>query len=155
MRNFVYPAKFEEDVEAGGYVVTFRGVRGAVTQGEDLADALEMATDCLDEAIAGCLLRGDDIPRPSRARRGERLVPVSALMASKAALYLAMRKSGMNNVQLAKHLSCDEKEVRRMLDPRHQTKIAAIQKALKVLGQALAVCVISDAANGHGSHGTV
>lgn len=146
MRNFVYPAKFEEDTETGGYVVTFRDVRGAVTQGENLADALEMATDCLDEAIAGCLLRGDDIPQPSRARRGERLVAVSPLMASKTALYLAMRQAGMNNVQLAAELDCDEKEVRRMLDPRHQTKIARIQQALKVFGHTLSVSILDNAA---------
>jgi DNA-binding IclR family transcriptional regulator len=51
-------------------------------------------------------------------------------MAAKAALYLAMGERGMTNVQLARKLGCDEKEVRRMLNPRHPTKLPRIKDAL-------------------------
>jgi antitoxin HicB len=47
-------------------------------------------------------------------------------MAAKAALYLAMREAGITNAQLARKLGCGEKEVRRMLDPRHPTKLPRI-----------------------------
>jgi len=56
-------------------------------------------------------------------------------MAAKAALYLAMRQVGMTNVQLARKLGCDEREVRRMLDPRHPTKLPRIKEALDALGK--------------------
>jgi hypothetical protein len=56
-------------------------------------------------------------------------------------LYLAMREAGMTNVQLARKLGCDEKEVRRMLDPRHPTKLPMIKEALDVFGQRLVVSV--------------
>lgn len=62
-------------------------------------------------------------------------------MAAKAALYLAMREAGMTNVQLARKLACDEREVRRMLDPRHPTKLPRIKEALEVLGKRLVVGV--------------
>ena len=62
-------------------------------------------------------------------------------MAAKAALYLAMREAGMTNVQLSRKLGCDEKEVRRMLDPRHPTKLPRIKEALDVLGKRLVVGV--------------
>ena len=62
-------------------------------------------------------------------------------MAAKAALYLAMREARMNNVQLARTLACDEREVRRMLDPRHPTKLPRIKEALEVLGKRLVVSV--------------
>jgi antitoxin HicB len=62
-------------------------------------------------------------------------------MAAKAALYLAMREAGMTNVQLARRIGCDEKEVRRMLDPRHPTKLPRIQDALDVLGKRLVLSV--------------
>ncbi len=39
-----------------------------------------------------------------KAARGERLIPVPAPMAAKAALYLAMREAGMTNVHLAAKL---------------------------------------------------
>jgi antitoxin HicB len=62
-------------------------------------------------------------------------------MAAKAALYLAMAEAGMTNVQLARKLGCDEKEVRRMLDPRHHTKLPRIKEALDVFGKSLVVSV--------------
>ena len=62
-------------------------------------------------------------------------------MAAKAALYLAMRGAGITNVNLARKLGCDEKEVRRMLDPRHPTKLPRIKEALDILGKRLVVSV--------------
>ena len=62
-------------------------------------------------------------------------------MAAKAALYLAMQEAGMSNVQLARKLGCDEREVRRMLDPRHPTKLPRIKEALEVFGKRLVVSV--------------
>ena len=62
-------------------------------------------------------------------------------MVAKAALYLAMAEAGISNVQLAKTLGCDEKEVRRMLDPRHATKLPRIQDALNVFGKRLVMSV--------------
>ena len=58
-------------------------------------------------------------------------------MAAKAALYLAMGEAKISNSELAKRLHCDEKQVRRMLDPRHVTKLPRIQKALELLGKRL------------------
>ena len=51
---------------------------------------LWQAADCLEEAIAGRIGDGREIPKASRAARGERLVPVPTPVAAKAALYLAM-----------------------------------------------------------------
>lgn len=141
MQNFTYPANLTADKDAGGFVVTFRDVPEAITQGENLGDALWQAADCLEEAIAGRIRRGDDIPKPSKPKRGQRLVPVPAPMAAKAALYLAMREARITNVEMARRLGCDEKEVRRMLDPRHATKLPRIQKALELLGRRLVVAL--------------
>ena len=40
---------------------------------------------------------------------------------------------------LAKALGCTESVVRRLLDPRHNSRIEAIEEALAVLGRGLAV----------------
>ena len=42
---------------------------------------------------------------------------------------------------LAKQLGCDEKDVRRMLDPRHSSRITALQAALSALGKKTVVSV--------------
>ena len=141
MRTFVYPARFERGNKSGVVVVSFRDVPEAITQGTGERDALWQAADCLEEAIAGRIADGSEIPKASRATRGERLIPVPAPMAAKAALYLAMGEAGITNVQLARKLGCDEKEVRRMLDPRHPTKLPRIQEALDLFGKHLVVSV--------------
>ena len=92
MRQFSYPVALKPD-KSGGYVVTFRDVPEAITQGEDLDDALEQASDALDEAMAGRMRMGDEIPMPTKARNGTPLVPLSASTAVKVALYLTIRKA--------------------------------------------------------------
>jgi antitoxin HicB len=141
VRTFVYPARFEKGNQPGVLVVEFRDVPEAITQGDGEKDALWQAADCLEEAIAGRIADGRQIPKASRAVHGERPIPVPAPMAAKAALYLAMREAGMTNVQLARRIGCDEKEVRRLLDPRHPTKLPRIKDALEVLGKRLVVSV--------------
>ena len=137
MRSFVYPAKFERGNKPGVLVVTFRDVPEAITQGDGRKDAAWQAGDCLEEAIAGRIADRREIPEASLLARGELPIPLAAPMAAKAALYLAMRDAGMTNTQLAQRLSCHEREVRRMLDPRHPTKLPRIQEALGALGKRL------------------
>jgi antitoxin HicB len=137
----VYPAKVKSDQEAGGFTVLFPDLPEAVTQGLDRSDAIEQAADCLAEAIAGRIRRGDGIPPPSVAKTHQTVIPVPPLMAAKAALYLAMREAKMNKSKLAKQLGCDEKDVRRLLDPRHRSRITAIDQALAVLGKKIVVAV--------------
>jgi antitoxin HicB len=81
----------------------------------------------------------ESIPEPSKSRRGELSISVPALMAAKAAIYLAMKEAKISKTELAKRLKCDEKEIRRLLNPRHKSKIERIEAALKALGKHLIV----------------
>ena len=54
--------------------------------------------------------------------------------ALKAAVYLALRDQGISKSELARRMRVDEKETRRMLDPRHPTKVPTLERALAVLG---------------------
>lgn len=141
MRTFMYPARLERGEAQGVFVITFRDVPEAITQGKGEKDALWQAADCLEEAIAGRIADRREVPKASKVARGERLIPVPAAMAAKAALYLSMVETGITNAQLARKLGCDEKEVRRMLDPRHPTKLPRIKEALDVFGKRLVVSV--------------
>ncbi|HMC63163.1 MAG TPA: hypothetical protein VKJ01_28470 [Candidatus Solibacter sp.] len=97
------------------------------------------ATDCLAEAIAGRIARGDQIPPPSRAKRGQRLIGVPLYLAPKLALYLAIRERGTINSELARRLGMSETVVRRMLNPKHDTRPEKIQAALVALGKRIVV----------------
>lgn len=135
MREFVYPAKFTRDKKDGGYVVTFRDIPEAITQGDTVEQCLEEAAGALQAALQGRIMDGLDIPVPSKPKRGERLFAVPVQTALKAALYLTTRERGISRVELARRLRIDEKEARRMLDPHHATKAERLQQALAVLGR--------------------
>ena len=144
MRNFVYPATLSPE-KRGGVTVQFLDLPEAITSGKDRADAVAQAADCLDEAIAGRIVDGLEIPEPSASRRRQVPVPLPAPMAAKAALYLAIKESGVSNVELARRLGFDEREIRRILDPRHATRLARIQQVLEALGKRLVVSMDSAA----------
>lgn len=141
--SFAYVAKLTEQKD-GSYLVTFPDLPEALTEGATFANALNEARDCLAEAIAGRITDNEEIPVPSVPARLTRLhvgIPLDPVIAAKAALYTEMREEGLSKVVLAKRLKVDEKEVRRMLDPRHPTRINRLVEALAALGKRLSVRV--------------
>jgi antitoxin HicB len=72
----MYPIKLTRDESDCGFVVTCRDFPEAITQGESQEDALIEAADCLEEAVAARIDDGREIPVPTEALRGERLVSV-------------------------------------------------------------------------------
>lgn len=141
-REFIYAAILAPDPNEGGYVVAFPLFPEIITQGDSLAQALDRAADALDEAVCGRIRRGEDIPAPGRRRPDQHLVPLAATTAAKAALHLAMREAGLNKTTLATRLGYDEKEVRRLLDPHHPSKMPRLAAALASLGKRLAVQMV-------------
>ena len=139
-----YPAKFTTGGDRRG-LVEFIDLPRVATDGKDESEAMEEAIDALGSDLSIRLSRKEDIPSPSPAKRGQRLVPVPLWLAPKLALYVAMRDRKITNTDLARRLGGHEKVIRRMLDPEHATKTAKIQAALAALGKRLAV-EIRDAA---------
>lgn len=139
MQKFVYPASLKPDKDDGGFIVRFVDLPEAITQGDDKEDALREAADCLEESIANRIAMDLPIPAPSRMKRGQHAVIVPAQTAAKAALSIAIKAAGITKTELAKRLECDEKEVRRLLDPRHPSKLPRIEAALSAVGQSLIV----------------
>jgi antitoxin HicB len=139
MFTAIYPASFLSESNGKGFHVRFSDLPEALTGGTDLDDTLAQAADCLAEALAGRIVRGDRIPRPSKLKRGQYAISVPLYLAPKLALYLAMREAGMRNTELAKRLGISETVIRRMLDPKHHTKPEKIQTALAALGKRIVV----------------
>jgi antitoxin HicB len=144
--QFIYPATIEDD-GAGNLLVTFRDIPFAATEGATIDEALTEARDCLETAIASCIKDKEDIPTPSEVQKGEYPIRLPAQTASKAALYIAIQKSGISNKsELARRLGVNEKEIRRMLDPWHQTKLPRIEAALAALGYRISITMMKTAA---------
>ena len=64
MAKYVYPAVFAEE-STGGYSVYFPDVEGCYTQGEDMAEAIEMAKDALCLMLYDMEVSHRDIPKPT------------------------------------------------------------------------------------------
>ena len=137
-----YSATLTPD-EDGGFVFTFPDLPEAITQGEDIADALAQAADCIEEAIAGRMRHNETIPDPSPCNKDDYLVYLPAQTAIKTMLYKAMRSSEKSRTDVAKILDCDEKEVRRLLNPRHSSRLPRIESALQALGYRLVIGTVA------------
>src|SRR5262249_10779257 len=118
MYSVSYPALLKRDINRDGFVVNLPDLPEALTDGRNLTDALNEAADCLREALAGRMVRREDIPSPSRPQRGQYMIPVALYLAPKLALYVTMREKGMTSSELARRLKCAETMGRRMLNPR-------------------------------------
>ena len=145
LRQFVYPVNIKRD-GAGYFLVTFPDFPEAGTDGETLEEALAEAADCLAEAVAGRIARTESIPKATRKQKGQYAIALPAKIAAKAALYLAMKETGIDKSDLARRLGRDVKEVRRLLDPKQPSEIQRIEEALAAIGQELVVGVQASAA---------
>ena len=144
--RYSYPIDLHEEPE-GGFSVTFPDFDEAFTDGDSFAEAISEAADCLEEALAGRILRRDDIPAPSPAKGRPTAVP-GATLAAKTALYEALREERLSISAFAVSMGVHEREVLRMLDPGHATKIGRLEEALARFGKRLVVSV-EEAACGH------
>ncbi|MEW6513356.1 MAG: type II toxin-antitoxin system HicB family antitoxin [Pseudomonadota bacterium] len=140
MQRFTYPITLTSDAD-GGYVVTCRDVPEVVTQGESVEEAIGEAEGALEAAIEMRIEDGLDIPLPTAKKRGEHLAGLPINTAMKAALYITMREQNVSKSELARRLGLDEKEARRMLDPKHGTKVPALERALHALGKRVELVV--------------
>lgn len=135
---YEYPVTLTRDDTDGGYTVQFLDLPEAITQGDSIEDALEEARDALDEAVASRISNRQQIPAASE---GNPRVALPASMALKAALFSALQGRNLSQVELALQLGVDEREVRRLLDPRHPSKLNRIEELLGKLGKRVIIGV--------------
>jgi antitoxin HicB len=133
----VFGVTLRED--RGDFVVEVRDLPEVVTSGSTLEEALALAADAIEVAVAGRIEDDMDLPVPSRLREGEYAVSLPAPLAAKAAVYRAFKSSGLKKVELARRMDRNEVEVRRILNPRHGTKLDQLDEAARALGGRLAV----------------
>ena len=140
MKNFVFHAVIEAG-DRNGVVVSFPDVPEAITQADNARDATAMAEEALGLALLTYPARGLPLPKAKARRRGMVPVAVAPDVAAKLAVLEAFREAKITKAELARRIGKDEKEVRRILDPRHATKIAALTQTLHALGRRLVIAV--------------
>jgi antitoxin HicB len=138
--RYVYAAEPDPEPDGSAVNLYFPDVPGARTWGDDQAEALALAEDCLVTALYGCIRYGEPIPRPGPARRRP-MIAVPPLVAAKLALYTAIREQGISHAELARRLGVSDKVVSSILHLKRRTHIAQLERALAQLGVQLEVSV--------------
>lgn len=136
----IYPAKFAPDAD-GGFVVTFRDIPEAITQGDTLEEAREAARDALITAMDFYFEDRRMVPSPSKARKGEEQVELPPSVAAKVLLLNTMIEQRKRPADLARAMQVKPQEVTRLIDLRHSTKIDNLAAAFSALGRSLEVVV--------------
>ncbi len=136
---FDYPVLLIADGDT--VMVKFPDVPEALTFGADEDAALLQAVDALETALSFYVEARKPLPRPSKARRGQRTVRPSALESAKLGLYQAMIDGGIKKSELARRLGWHLPQVDRLFDLRHASRLDQIEAAARALGRTLEVRV--------------
>ena len=135
----VYPARLER--KGAGYVVSFRDIPEALTEGSSREEAMDMAADALATAMDFYFEDRKQVPMPSRLGKSEVSVELPTSLSAKVLLLNEMLQSGVTASALAKKLKTSPQTVTRIVDLHHPTKIDTISDALAVMGKKLVLSV--------------
>lgn len=135
-----YPVRLSP-AEDGGFVVTFRDIPEAITQGDDEEEALAMARDALITAMDFYFEDKRTVPAPSAAEAGEHFVELRPSLASKILLLNEMILQKVSASELARRMGTIPQEVNRLIDLNYTTKIDRVAQALGALGKRLELAV--------------
>lgn len=134
-----YPATFTDD--DGTLLVRFRDIPEAITCGDDIDDAMVQAVDCLESAFVFYMDKRLPIPAPSELQDGEHAIYLPVAVQTKLALYSEMLNQGVTKAELARRLSVNQKQIDRLWDLTHSSKLEMLEKAFGVLGKRLHLAV--------------
>lgn len=137
-----YPATFTPAPE-GGFVVTFRDIPEAITQGDDKTDAIIMAEDVLLSSMDFYFEDQRPVPMPSEPLDGEVLIELPTSVFAKVLLLNEMLAQNVSNAELARRMSIKPQEVTRIVKLSHTTKIDTIATALRQLGKNLNLVLVA------------
>jgi len=132
-----YPVNLRKD---GKFIlVTFPDIPEAITQGDDRPHALEMAKEVLELAMEFYFEDRRPVPEPSKAKRGQAVVELSASLSAKVLLLNEMLRQKVRPAELARRIGTTPQEVNRLTNIRHTSRIDGIAGALKALGKTMEI----------------
>ena len=99
---FQYPATLKR--EDGGFVVTFKDIPEAITQGETEAEALSAAKDALETALDFYFEDNRAVPLPSKPKPRQHVVELPASLSAKILLLNEMIQQHVRPAELARRL---------------------------------------------------
>ncbi len=109
------------------------------THGDDRAEALKSARDALVETLSGRIRDREDIPDgldPANIDSAtEDILQLPTQIELKVSLYREMKEQGITRAELARRLDCNQKQIDRLLDLNHASRLDRIDQAYMALGK--------------------
>lgn len=134
-----YPITVEKT--GTGFFVSFQDIPEALTEGQTMDEALEMAKNALETALEFYFEDERAVPMPSVPVEGQNVVELNASLWAKVLLLNAMVTEHVRPVDLARKLKVKPQDVTRLLRLRHPSKIDSIANALHAIGKTLELVV--------------
>lgn len=129
---FKYPVTLTKD--GSNFLVTFKDIPEVITFGKNEEAALENAVDALETGLSFYVDARKPLPKPSKAKRGQKIISPSALESAKLGVYQAMMDQGIKKAELARRLGWHMPQIDRLFDLKHSSKFDQIEAAATVLG---------------------
>ena len=126
-----YPVTLTPDSD-DTVVVSFPDLPGALTYGEDEAEALSHAVDALETLVQALIADRKPVPLPRRRRGCSVQVPTQTAL--KILLHNRMIEQGISKSQLARSLRLHRPQIDRLLDVRHGSRLDQLDAALASMG---------------------
>ncbi len=133
-----YPVILESDTNQT-VLVSFPDFPEAHTFGDDQGEALARAADLLEDVLADYVEDRREIPVPSKPKSGWHLVTLPVLTETKVRLYREMLSTGIRKAELARRLGCHMRQVDRLLDLHHASRLDQIEAAFAALNKRIVI----------------
>lgn len=128
----VYSARIRR--ESGKYLVTFRDIEGAITEGDTLEEAVFNASEALDGVLASMMDNGFDVPVPTVSKKGEYPIPVGLTVSAPLSLYMLRKRLNMTQAEVARRLKVSYQGYQQMERPGANITARRLQEAAAALG---------------------
>ncbi len=128
---------YQLNLQADGdvWLVTAPAFPEVTSFGEDVDTACRNGRDAIEEAIAGRIADGEEIPEPMRDSPPKGYsVQMTALVFLKSALYMILRSQGRTRADLMRLLGWHREQVDRLFRLEHNSSLDQLEKAFEAIG---------------------
>ena len=132
--NIVYPALISYDREQENYRVEFPDLFEAISQGKNMEEALNNATQVLTLTLEIRLDEGIEISLPSKIKNAFMIAPSARVQ---AALLIRQAKGSYTTSDIARALKTSWPAGARLENPHHWPTLRQLEKAAEALGHRL------------------
>lgn len=124
------------------FLVSSRDIPELNAIADSYEDALIQALDAFVTALMIYMIDRKPIPKASELLEDEVMLFVPLQVSVKVALYREMLEQNVSKAELAKRMNWGQKQVDRLWDLGHSTRLDSIEQVFLVLGKRLDICVV-------------